>query len=152
MLHPWSIRRAAPAEWESILKLQERLNRPRRSDSVCSEYFVAVSGGDIVGCAAVRKRERVGYLYGLAVDKPWRRRGIGHALTEVRLDWLREQNAQVALVMTMFWNVGFFKKHQFSLANRRQMTTELELLHSDFSDTWSRKSALLSVEIHSGDL
>jgi N-acetylglutamate synthase-like GNAT family acetyltransferase len=145
-LSAWTIRRATSDDRESIQELQARLNRPSRTDSVTSEYFVAVSVPQIVACAAVRKRGNIGYLYGLVVDKPWRRQGIGHALTETRLHWLRSQNIEVAVVIAMFWNVKFFKKHDFSLTNRRSMG-ELERLHSDFGESWSRRSALLSVNI-----
>lgn len=144
----WPIRRATADDDESIGELQERLNRPSRSDSIISEYFVAVSEQRIVGCAAVRELDAVGYLYGLTVDKPWRRLGIGHALTEVRLEWLRGQNVESAFVMAMFWNIKFFKKHGFSLANR-QKVKELKHLHSDFSDRWSRRSSLLFVNLAS---
>jgi len=123
-----------------------RVSRPLRSDSVITEYFVAVSAQGIVGCAAVRKQDNLGYLYGLAVDKSWRRKGIGHTLTQKRLDWLRAQDVALAFVMSMFWNVRFFKKHGFSLTNKG---TKLELkgLHNDFSDCWSTRSSLLVVDL-----
>ncbi len=146
-----SIRRATAADAEGVNELQKILNRPLRSDSVISEYFVAVSEQRIVGCAAVRERGGVGYLYGLAVEKSWRRMGIGHALTDMRLEWLRGQNVVSAFVMAMFWNIKFFKKHGFSLTNR-QNVKELKHLHSDFSDRWSRRSSLLFVNLSSSSL
>jgi amino-acid N-acetyltransferase len=99
----------------------------------------------VIGCAAVRKNGDVGYLYGLAVDKAWRRRGIGHALTEERLDWLRNEAASTAYVLAMFWNVRFFRKHGFELADR-SLARELEHLHGDFSQSWSARSALLKLK------
>lgn len=142
----WAIREADAKDQEFINGFQERLNRPSRSDSVPSEYFVAVSGDQIVGCAAVRKRRNIGYLYGLAVDKGWRRQGIGHALTHARLEWLRAQGAECAFVMAMFWNVRFFQKHSFSLVSRG-VRGSLSWLHGDFTDQWTNKSALLSIPI-----
>jgi N-acetylglutamate synthase-like GNAT family acetyltransferase len=142
----WSIRRATTQDRQYITELQERLNRPLRSDSVTCEYFVAVNGRQIVGCAAVRKRGNVGYLYGLAVDKPWRRQGIGHALTQTRLEWLRNEQVRSAFVMAMFWNIRFFRKHGFILTKRRTMGA-VQSLHSDFSDAWSRRSALLFLDL-----
>jgi N-acetylglutamate synthase-like GNAT family acetyltransferase len=138
----WSIRRATSADRNGVDGLQKRQHRPSRSDSVILEYFVAVSDDRIIGCAAVRKGNNVGYLYGLVVDKPWRRRGIGHALTEKRLDWLRDENVRSVFVMAMFWNIRFFKKHDFTLANKREVDG-LAQLHSDFRDAWSNRSALL---------
>jgi N-acetylglutamate synthase-like GNAT family acetyltransferase len=107
-----------------------------------------VAGPRIVGCAAVRKRGKVGYLYGLAVDKAWRRQGVGHTLTCERLNWLCTQRATSALVLAMFWNVKFFKKHGFILTNKSTFT-RLERLHCDFSDRWGTRSALLVLDLAS---
>jgi N-acetylglutamate synthase-like GNAT family acetyltransferase len=139
---PWSIRRATARDHDAVKEFQARARRPSRSDSVITEYFVAVSETKIVGCAAVRKRGQVGYLYGLVVDERWRRRGIGHALTQKRLDWLHDRNVTLGFVMAMFWNIRFFKKHGFVLTPKRNHQ-ELENLHRDFTDRWSARSALL---------
>lgn len=144
----WSIRRAESGDTDAVTELQKRTNRPARSDSVVSEYFVAVAGTSIIGCAAVRKRRDVGYLYGLVVDKSWRRQGIGHALTWKRLNWLHRQRAKSALVLAMFWNVRFFKKDGFRLADKSTFA-KLDRLHSDFSDKWSARSALLICDLSS---
>jgi N-acetylglutamate synthase-like GNAT family acetyltransferase len=144
----WSIRKATTQDRESVDDLQSRVKRPPRSDSVINEYFVAMTERGIVGCAAVRKQEKRGYLYGLAVDKSWRKKGIGHALTQTRLDWLRDQDVASAFVMSMFWNIRFFRKHGFTLTNKG-VTAELKQLHNDFSDSWSSRSALLVVHLSS---
>ena len=143
----WLIRRATKVDAGLVQELQRRINRPSRSDSVIREYFVAVSGEEIVGCAAVRKQGEIGYLYGLGVDKSWRRRGIGHSLTKARLDWLFEQNAASAFVMSMFWNVRFFQKHGFQLTSP-QDKQRLRALHDDFTDGWATRSALLKLNLH----
>ncbi len=147
----WSIRRATADDRNGIAQLQKRLHRPSRSDSAILEYFVAESDGKIVGCAAVRKRNGLGYLYGLVVDKPWRRKGVGHAMTQKRLDWLRDENVLSVFVMAMFWNIRFFKKHGFTLANKEK-SHGLTQLHSDFSDHWSNRSALLFLALSSRTL
>jgi N-acetylglutamate synthase-like GNAT family acetyltransferase len=145
----WSIRRATAADCKGVDDLQKRSHRPLRSDSVILEYFVAVSSDHkIVGCAAVRKRKNLAYLYGLVVDKPWRRKGLGHALTQRRLDWLRDENVLSVFVMAMFWNTRFFRKHGFTLADK-QKVNELAQLHRDFSDRWSNRSALLFLKLSS---
>ena len=144
----WSIRRATGRDSEDVNQLQKNLRRPQRSDSVISEYFVAVSEQRIVGCAAVRERDGIGYLYGLAVEKSWRRMGIGHALTTTRLEWLRGRNILSGFVLAMFWNIRFFKKHGFRLTNREKVN-DLQQLHGDFCDLWSKRSALLFVDLSS---
>jgi N-acetylglutamate synthase-like GNAT family acetyltransferase len=141
----WKITRASDGDAPAILALHKVLNRPPRVDSRTSEYFVAWTEGKVIGCAAVRKNGDVGYLYGLAVDKSWRRRGVGHALTQQRLDWLRNEAANSAYVLAMFWNVRFFRKHGFQLADR-SLRCELAHLHGDFSQSWTVRSALLMLK------
>jgi N-acetylglutamate synthase-like GNAT family acetyltransferase len=140
----WSIRRASKTDAAALARLHRAAKRPNRRDSVPSEFFVAETYGGIVGCAGVRKCDRVGYLYGLAVEKCWRRRGIGHALTERRLDWLCKEGVGSAFVLAMFWNIRFFKKHGFELANR-EVKKELIGIHGDFVEDWSSRSTLLVV-------
>lgn len=142
---PWEIRKAKETDSRAIASFQKLQNRPPRSDSVGSEYFLAETGGNIVGCAAVRARDDLGYLYGLAVAKSWRRQGIGHALTNRRLDWLREAGVNSAFTLVMFWNVRFFRQHGFELTSRKQR--DLGSLHDDFTDKWSARSALLVIDL-----
>jgi len=142
----WTIRRATEADSGEVSSFQQSLNRPQRSDSICSEYFLAEVDGELVGCAAVRLKEQTGYLYGLVVSKRWRRRGIGYALTDRRLDWLRGTRASSAFVLSMFWNIRFFKRHGFELADRRKKR-DLGSLHQDFTDKWSARSVLLVVDL-----
>lgn len=144
----WSIRRAIADDRKAISQLQKRLHRPPRSDSAILEYIVAESDSTIIGCAAVRKRDGLGYLYGLVVDKPWRRKGVGHALTQQRLDWLRDENVRSVFVMAMFWNIKFFKKHRFVLVKKEE-SRGLARLHRDFIDQWSNRSALLFLRFSS---
>lgn len=142
----WTIRRATANDGHDIVQLQESLHRPARSDSPILEYFVAESEGKIIGCAAVRKQNSLGYLYGLVVDKPWRRKGVGHALTQQRLDWLRYENVLSVFVLAMFWNIKFFKKHRFTLTDKVN-SRGLAQLHRDFIDPWTNRSALLFLEL-----
>jgi N-acetylglutamate synthase-like GNAT family acetyltransferase len=143
--HEWEIRRGTDEDAEIITRFHRNQNRPNRSDSVASEYFIAEVSGDIVGCAAARLTNGVGYFYGLAVDKAWRRRGIGHDLTRYALDCLRTTGAKSAFTLVMFWNIRFFKRHGFELADRRTKQV-LNGLHRDFTDKWSVRSVLLVID------
>jgi N-acetylglutamate synthase-like GNAT family acetyltransferase len=145
--HPWAIRRATHEDSDLITRFHRNQNRPNRSDSVASEYFIAEVSGDIVGCAATRLTDGLGYFYGLAVDKAWRRRGIGHDLTRCALDWLRNRGAKSTFTLVMFWNIRFFKRHGFELADRRTKQ-DLNGLHQDFTDKWSVRSVLLVIDFN----
>jgi N-acetylglutamate synthase-like GNAT family acetyltransferase len=144
----WSVRRAHAGDLQAITELQKVTHRPPRSDSPISEYLIAESDRKIIGCAAVRMRDSAGYLYGLTVEKMCRRRGVGHALTQRRIEWLRDESALVAYVLAMFWNIKFFKKHGFVLKNKSN-ARELEHLHRDFTESWCNRSALLALELSS---
>lgn len=140
----WRIRKARAADWSAILHLQSSQNRPMRRDSKASEYFVVFVDKELVGSAAVRCNCGIGYLYGLVVAKPWRRKGIGHALTDACLGHLRRTGVKGVLALAMFWNIRFFRKHGFSVV-RRNSFPSLNAVHGDFSEEWCRRSTLLYV-------
>jgi ribosomal protein S18 acetylase RimI-like enzyme len=60
--------------------------------------FVVRDSGNIVGVAYAWESAGLGQLFGLVVDEPFRRRGIGQALLQARLHWLRLQVARSALM------------------------------------------------------
>lgn len=140
------LRKAKRLDFPSIIELNHLTKRPERTDTRFSEYFVAETTTGIVGCAALRCRRRLAYLYGLTVHPLWRRKGIGHTLTDLRLEIARAKQNHSAFVLAMFWNVKFFKRHGFALA-QKQRTAQLRWLHQDFDDKWSRYSALLCVSL-----
>lgn len=136
------IRKAIRPDFVKISKLNILTKRPRRTDVQFQEYFVAEMATEIIGCAALRCCRDSGYLYGLTVHPRWRRRGIGHALTNQRLEAARAKGLQTAFVFAMFWNAKFFKRHGFALTERSR-ASQLRWLHKDFEDGWCRRSALL---------
>jgi N-acetylglutamate synthase-like GNAT family acetyltransferase len=137
----WKIRKARKSDADGIVRFLETQRRPRRSALKVSEYFIAESLGKIVGCIAARKRAQRGYLYGLAVEKSHRRRGIGHALTTCGLNRLRREGVDVVFTLVMFWNIRFIKQHGFELVDKKGKV-QLKDLHSDFVDDWAVRSAL----------
>jgi len=139
-----AIRQATSHDFAMISKLNLLTKRPQRTDLQLHEYLVAEINSELVGCAALRCRRDSGYLYGLTVHPDWRRQGIGHSLTDRRLEAIRAQGLHHAVVFAMFWNVKFFKRHGFVLTNRSR-ASELRWLHKDFEDAWCRRSALLSL-------
>jgi len=139
----WKIRKARKSDAESIVRFLETQRRPRRSELKVSEYFIAENLGKIVGCIATRKRAQRGYLYGLAVEKSHRRRGIGHALTACGLNRLRREGVDVVFTLVMFWNIRFIKQHGFELVDKGAKI-QLKDLHSDFVDDWAVRSALFA--------
>jgi N-acetylglutamate synthase-like GNAT family acetyltransferase len=136
------IRKATRPDFVKISKLNFFTKRPQRTDARFQEYFVAELATEIVGCAALRCRRDSGYLYGLTVDPRWRRHGIGHSLTNRRLEAVRAKGLQTAFVFAMFWNAKFFKRHGFMLTERTR-ALQLCWLHKDFEARWCRRSALL---------
>jgi N-acetylglutamate synthase-like GNAT family acetyltransferase len=136
-----SIRPALPPDTQDIRRIHRELNRPQRQLR-SSEYLVAVDAPGIVGCAAVRMFKGGGYLYGLAVQRESQRRGVGLALTSARLDLIRERSQELAVVMAMFWNVGFFYKLGFRGVRRDQLPSPVRRL-ADFRNPRYKHSAVL---------
>jgi N-acetylglutamate synthase-like GNAT family acetyltransferase len=142
----WRLSRAREEDWPAIVALQSAEHRPKHEGSRVSEYFVAKVGDDLVGCVAGRHSGGIGYLYGLVVGKNWRRRGIGHALTDKCLSHLQTRNASQVLALAMFWNVRFFKRHNFIVVKRSTFPGLMDL-HGDFCEAWGCHSALLCVKL-----
>lgn len=70
-------------------------------DADCS-VWVAVDSDVAVGFVAVKldMDSRLGEIYMIAVDPDYQRRGIGTALTQFALDWMKEAGMSVAMVET----------------------------------------------------
>ena len=76
--------------------------------------FVATENGKIIGTCLCGSDGRRGYLYHLAVDPDYRRKGIGNALVERTLNALAEQGIQKCHIMVFgtnesglaFWKNG----------------------------------------------
>jgi ribosomal protein S18 acetylase RimI-like enzyme len=67
-----------------------------------NHVWVGVAGGSVVGFVAVRIHDdrRIGEIEMLAVDPDAQNHGLGTALTESALGWIREAGVPVAMVGT----------------------------------------------------
>src|SRR3954451_7726478 len=72
------------------------LEFPRRSPG--GDVLVAVERGEVIGGAAVAGFGATGWIGALGVIGAVRRRGIGTALTEAAVTWLREHGASTVLL------------------------------------------------------
>jgi N-acetylglutamate synthase-like GNAT family acetyltransferase len=140
------IRPAERSDVREIRSLYRLTGRPRRALVRSAEYFVSVEDGRLVGCAAVRSVGDDGYLYGLAVDPAYRRRGIGSALTVARLRRVSTSGGTTAVVLAMFWNVRFFKRLGFTLLRRDCLLRDFRRL-ADLRNPLYRRSAVLSHDL-----
>jgi len=125
----------------AIRRIYQSLNRPNRAIHV-SEYLVAENRSGVVGCAAVRPFSGGGYLYGLAVERSCQRLGVGSRLTAARIERVRDSGDDLAIVMAMFWNVGFFRRLGFSSIRRDDVPPAAKRL-SDFRNPVYKHSAIL---------
>jgi N-acetylglutamate synthase-like GNAT family acetyltransferase len=139
------VRPALPTDRQAIIYIQQSLNRPFRRVMI-SEYLIAEAGGQILGCAAVRFFPAGGYLYGLAVRRDSQRSGIGAALTRARMDAIRCSGGTLAVVMAMFWNVGFFRKLGFATIRRDELPVTVRGI-ADFRNPLYKRSAVLSATV-----
>ncbi len=124
MTEEFKIRRARLSDAESTFALVH-LNRdllvPRSMGNIVENidrFLVAVSGSDVVGCAAYQVHPEIGQpeaatveLQSLAVRSPYRRRGIGRAIVEAVIESVKPFHPRELLVLT--FTPEFFAKLGF---------------------------------------
>ncbi|MFN6539323.1 MAG: GNAT family N-acetyltransferase [Nostoc sp. EkiNYC01] len=83
-----------------------RVSQQKAVEDVCSaadtKVWVAIDSGCSVGFVAAKlhSESSLGEIYMIAVDPDYQRRGIGTALMEFALDWLKVAGMSVAMVET----------------------------------------------------
>ncbi len=83
-----------------------RVSQLHAVESVCTscemKVWVAIDSGLTVGFVAVKLHEQssMGEIYMIAVDPDYQRQGIGTALVEFALLWMKEHRMSVAMVET----------------------------------------------------
>jgi ribosomal protein S18 acetylase RimI-like enzyme len=83
-----------------------RVSQQKAVEDVCAaedtNVWVATDAGSTVGFVAVKlhSEDNMGEIYMVAVDPDFQGRGIGSALTEFALDWMKEAGMSIAIVET----------------------------------------------------
>lgn len=83
-----------------------RVNQQKAVEDVCAaedtNVWVAIDAGTVAGFVAVKLdlESSMGEIYMVAVDPDFQGRGIGTALTEFALDWMKNAGMSVAMVET----------------------------------------------------
>jgi RimJ/RimL family protein N-acetyltransferase len=84
--------------------------------------FVAVAGTEVVGSLNVEP-SRFGFgEIGMAISRPWRRRGVGSALLETAIDWARDRDMHKLSLSVFPHNeaaIGLYRKFGFIEEGRR---------------------------------
>ncbi|ORB75753.1 N-acetylglutamate synthase [Mycobacterium scrofulaceum] len=88
------------------------------------EFWVAESGGDVVGCGALHVMwSDLGEIRTVAVDPAMTGRGIGHAIVDRLLEVARELQLKRLFVLT--FETEFFAKHGFTEIEGTPVTAEV---------------------------
>ncbi|MDM9385306.1 GNAT family N-acetyltransferase [Chlorogloeopsis sp. ULAP01] len=83
-----------------------RVSQKKAVEEVCAsvntKVWVAIDSGSTVGFVAVKlhSENSLGEIYMIAVDPDYQRRGIGSALMEFALNWMKVAGMSVAMVET----------------------------------------------------
>ena len=83
-----------------------RVSQQKAVEEVCADadtkVWVAIDSGSTVGFVAVKLHleSSMGEIYMIAVDPDYQRRGIGAALTQFALDWMKVAGMSIAMVET----------------------------------------------------
>lgn len=74
---------------------------------------------EIVGCCGLDFVYPASILHSLVVRRHMRRRGVGRELVDHAVLIAGEKGASTIVALTMFWNVGFFRKCGFETTSRK---------------------------------
>ena len=83
-----------------------RVSQQKAVEDVCAaedtHVWVAIDAGTTVGFVALKlhSEDSMGEIYMVAVDPDFQGRGIGSALIEFALDWMKEAGMSIAMVET----------------------------------------------------
>ncbi|MBE9094118.1 GNAT family N-acetyltransferase [Tychonema sp. LEGE 07203] len=83
-----------------------RVNQQKAIENVCAaedtNVWVAIDAGSTMGFVAVKlhSESSMGEIYMVAVDPDFQGRGIGSALTEFAVNWMKDAGMSVAMVET----------------------------------------------------
>ena len=83
-----------------------RVNQQKAVEDVCiaedSNVWVAIEANSTIGFVAVKLHsdDSMGEIYMIAVDPDYQNRGVGTALTEFALNWMKEKGMSIAMVET----------------------------------------------------
>lgn len=101
-----AIQRVMDPEIYAALHPDWRADQQKAVESVCAAdempVWVAVEEGIVAGFVAVklRKEDRIGEVYMIAVDPDFQRRGIARELMQFSMEWMRSVGMTVAMVQT----------------------------------------------------
>ena len=102
-----SIQKAMSADVYRVFYPQHwRVSQQKAVEDVCAaedtKVWVAIEADSTVGFVAVKLHleDSMGEIYMVAVDPDYQGRGIGSALAEFALDWMKDAGMSIAMVET----------------------------------------------------
>ena len=106
-------------------------------------YWIAEWNGEVVGCCSLVHVDTVAIFHSLAVKKAYRHKGIGSELMEFRLLEAQVTGDEFAVLMTMFWNVNFYRKLRFETTSRKFLPTVLRNHPMIFDAAFRRSTPMI---------
>lgn len=88
-------------------------------DNYDTDWVVQNHTGEIIGYTGVERRGRNVYLQSLAVEKGYRKLGIGRRLVETTYNHIGVGDTLIAL--TLFWNNDFYRKCGFEKLDAKEV-------------------------------
>jgi len=122
------VQKAAIQQRKAIASLLRRSRIGRDSVQSIRGMWVAMVGTRVVGTTGIELIRGVAVLHSVAIDKPLRRRGIGFRLVTHGITEAQARGATAVALVTMFWNVNFFRCFGFRTVSRKDLPSQLQQL------------------------
>jgi N-acetylglutamate synthase-like GNAT family acetyltransferase len=119
------VRRFRAADRRNVERLLRAAHIAADDYGEMNGIIVAIQDGSLVGCSGLEICDSDAILHSVVVEKALRRRGVGTRLVRECLRSARRRQVLIVALMTMFWNVNFFRQLGFRTLSRRDLPETL---------------------------
>jgi N-acetylglutamate synthase-like GNAT family acetyltransferase/thioredoxin reductase len=127
-----ALRQAGPCDWSAVSRLLAANKLPLDgAQSHISNFVLATSGGEVIGCAGAEVHGDISLLRSVAVDPALHGRSVGRAMVGVLLDEARRRSIQRVYLLTTtaahyFTRLGFIAVPRAAAPEALQRSAEFD--------------------------
>jgi N-acetylglutamate synthase-like GNAT family acetyltransferase len=122
------VQKAASEQRKEIISLLRDSRIGRNSLRSIRGMWVAMVGTRVVGTTGIDVAHGIAVIHSVAIEKALRRQGIGLRLVTHGIAEAQARGAVAIALVTMFWNVNFFRHFGFRAISRKNLPGNLREL------------------------